>query len=103
MIRVNSEGTTALHKAIQLAAKFSPVRTIIISDGEPDSEEKARETIEELTGIVDVVYCGDPDNEHASKFLESLAKTAGGGFYKTGNQIDVCKQLPAVVAGLLNP
>lgn len=96
-------GSTALHKAIRAAAKYSPVRTVIISDGEPDSETMAREAIEELTGVVDVVYCGDPSNAHAAKFLESLAKSAGGGFYKTGDQVDVRKQLPAVVAGLLNP
>jgi hypothetical protein len=102
-IRVNEYGSTALHKAIDLAATFDPVRTVIISDGEPDSEEEAERAIEGLTGIVDVVYCGDPDSERASKFLESLAKAGAGGFYETGDQIDVCKQLPAVIAGLLNP
>lgn len=95
-------GSTALHKAIRLAASYSPVRTVIISDGEPDSEEEARKAVEGLTGIVDVVYCGDPKNEQASKFLESLAKAGAGGYYKTGDQIDVRKQLPAVIAGLLN-
>ena len=46
------EGCTALHKAIQLAATFQPVRTVIVSDGEPDSEDEARKAVEELTGIV---------------------------------------------------
>ena len=95
------EGCTALHKAIRLAATFSPVRTVIISDGEPDSENDAQEAVENLTGIVDVVYCGDPKNVVASRFLESLARVGAGGFYKTGDEIDVRKQLPAVIAGLL--
>jgi hypothetical protein len=96
------EGCTALHKAIQLAATFQPVRTVIVSDGEPDSEDEARKAVEKLTGIVDVVYCGDPRNTRASEFLESLARACAGGFYKTGDQIDVRKQLPAVIAGLLS-
>ena len=95
-------GGTALDVAIRAAAKYSPVRTVIISDGEPDSLTAARAAIEDLTGVVDVVYCGDPKNARASEFLQSLAKAGAGGFYKTGDQIDVRKQLPAVIAGLLN-
>jgi len=95
-------GGTALHLAINAAARYEPVRTIIISDGEPDSEPRAREALEMLTGIVDVVYCGNPSNAAARIFLESLARAGAGGFYATGDQVDVAKQLPAVVAGLLN-
>ncbi len=95
-------GGTDLAAGIRAAVKYQPVRTVIMSDGEPDSESLARQAIEELTGIVDVVYCGDPKNRHASEFLQSLAKAGAGGFYKTGDEIDVRKQLPAVIAGLLN-
>jgi hypothetical protein len=101
-VRLDEMGGTALHKGIRAAVRYQPVRTVIISDGEPDSQEMAREAIEELTGIVDVVYCGDPKNTRAAEFLNSLAKAGAGGFYKTGDQIDVRKQLPAVIAGLLN-
>ena len=94
-------GGTALHLGIEAAAKYKPVRTVIISDGEPNSEELARAAGDKITGIVDVVYCGDPKNKHAREFLESLAKLAQGGFYETGDQVDVTKQLPAVIAGLL--
>jgi Mg-chelatase subunit ChlD len=101
-LRLDEMGGTALHKGIRAAVRHNPVRTVIISDGEPDSQEDAREAIEELTGIVDVVFCGDPKNTRAVEFLNSLAKAGAGGFYKTGDQIDVRKQLPAVIAGLLN-
>ncbi len=94
-------GGTALHLAIIAAAAHSPIRTVIISDGEPDSEPLARAAIERLSGIVDVVYCGSPSNTHARNFLESLARAGAGGFYQTGDQMDVSKQLPAVIAGLL--
>jgi uncharacterized sporulation protein YeaH/YhbH (DUF444 family) len=100
-LRLESGGT-ALHAAIRAAAKYNPVRSVIISDGEPDSEVLAREAVNDITGIVDVVYCGDPKNTRASEFLQSLAKAGAGGFYKTGDEIDVRKQLPAVIAGLLS-
>jgi hypothetical protein len=95
-------GGTALHLGIEAAAKHKPVRTIIISDGEPDSEPAARQALDKLTGIVDVIYCGNPANGVARTFLESLARAGAGGFYQTGDEVDVAKQLPAVVAGLLN-
>ena len=96
-------GGTALHLGIEAAARHKPVRTIIISDGEPDSEPLARQALDKLTGIVDVIYCGNPANGAARNFLESLARAGAGGFYQTGDQVDVAKQLPAVVAGLLKP
>lgn len=94
-------GGTALHLAIEAAARYSPVRTVIVCDGEPDSEDQARRAVEKLTGIIDVVYCGSPSNVQARGFLESLARAGAGGFYQTGDQVDVGKQLPAVIAGLL--
>ncbi len=94
-------GGTALHLGIEAAARQKPVRTIIISDGEPDSEPLARQAIEKLTGIVDVIYCGNPTNSAARSFLASLARAGAGGFYQTGDQVDVARQLPAVIAGLL--
>ncbi len=94
-------GGTGLAQAIRLATTLHPVRTVIISDGEPDSEEQAKTAIEDLTGIVDVIYCGNPSNTRARAFLESLAKTGMGGYYETGDKLDIAKQLPAVVKGLL--
>ena len=98
-----SRGGTALHLGIEAAAKYKPVRTVIVSDGEPDSEPLARQALDKLTGIVDVIYCGNPANSAARNFLESLARAGAGGFYQTGDQVDVAKQLPAVIAGLLKP
>jgi hypothetical protein len=99
-MRPSGDGT-ALHRAIKLAATFSPVRTVIISDGEPDSENDAREAVEDLTGVVDVIFCGSPSNSRARRFLESLAKSGMGGYYETGDKLDIAKQLPAVIRGLL--
>jgi hypothetical protein len=97
------QGGTALHLGILAAVPHKPVRTIIISDGEPDSEPMARDAVNKLTGIIDVVYCGDPKNATALNFLQSLARAGSGGFYQTGEEKDIAKQLPAVIAGLLAP
>jgi hypothetical protein len=101
-VQIDPNGSTALHAAIDAAARHKPVRTIIVSDGEPDSEPLARSAVDNLTGIVDVVFCGNPSNVAAKAFLESLAKSGAGGFYETGDQVEIDKQLPAVIAGLLN-
>ena len=94
-------GSTALHLAIDAATKHSPVRTIVISDGEPDNEAAALAAADKLTGIIDVVYVGSPSNTRARAFLESLARAGAGTYHTTGDQVDVRKQLPAVIAGLL--
>jgi Mg-chelatase subunit ChlD len=99
---LHPDGSTNLARAINLAATFKPVRTVIISDGEPDSEPLAVEAAAKLTGIIDVVYCGSPTNKHAREFLESLARAGMGGYYETGDKLEIEKQLPAVIKGLLS-
>lgn len=98
---LHPDGGTNLAGAINMAATFKPVRTVIISDGEPDSETLATQAAGKLTGIIDVVYCGSPKNKHARDFLESLARAGMGGYYETGDKLEIEKQLPAVVKGLL--
>jgi hypothetical protein len=45
-------GRTRLDRAIRMAATFKPIRTVIVSDGEPDSREAAVTAVLRLTGIV---------------------------------------------------
>lgn len=94
-------GTTDLALAIRTAAMHSPVKTLIVCDGEPNDEDAARDAAGDLTGIIDVIYCGSPSNRHAREYLASLAGVGMGKFYSTGDQLDVAKQLPAVIKGLL--
>lgn len=70
-------GGTALHLALDEAAKDRPAKTIVISDGEPDSEESALRAAESLTGVIDVIYCG-PDGGPGLAFLGRLARSTGG-------------------------
>jgi len=95
------DGTTDLEGAIIAASHYQPVRTIIISDGEPNDEAGAIQALDRLSGVVDVIYCGSNSNTSTRKFLASLARQGMGSYYETGDQLDVSKQLPAVVKGLL--
>jgi hypothetical protein len=100
-LRVNMQGTTALHLAIEKAVPFEPIRTIVVCDGEVDDEGRATVAAEKLTGVIDTIYAGNPANVQARAFLESLARAGAGSHYQAGDQVDIAKQLPAVIAGLL--
>jgi hypothetical protein len=97
------EGGTVLAPAIELAVEchkrcpFPQPRTIIISDGEPEDEGESFRRVKDLPGKVDVIYCGPAHNHKARRFLESLAKEAGGTYAET----DATKQLSGIIAGLL--
>lgn len=52
--------------------------TLIITDGEPDSEADALAAAAEITGRIDVIYCGREDNRRAIDFLSRLARSTGG-------------------------
>jgi hypothetical protein len=89
--------------AIKLAARFEPVRTIIVSDGDPQDRGATKAAIRRLTGIIDVVYCGPEQNTDAREFLRSLARSVGGQYVEAGDQLAPTKQLRSVIAGLLGP
>jgi hypothetical protein len=90
-------GSTNLHGALQMAAELKPRRTIIISDGEPNSETLATEVARDhLTGSIDTIYCG-PEGHPGCDYLHSLARLAGGrGVVWEGRE-----QLTAIVRHLL--
>lgn len=71
-------GGTALHKALDLASLERPCHTLVISDGCPDSREKAITAAERMSGTIDVLYIGPEDNVEAMAFMRALARTGGG-------------------------
>jgi uncharacterized protein with von Willebrand factor type A (vWA) domain len=70
-------GGTNLAAALDLAGKWRPRKTIVVSDGLPDSEEEALEAAALMTGAIDTIYCG-PDDHPAVEFLSSLSRKTGG-------------------------
>lgn len=71
-------GGTALHLALAEAAAYRPRYTLLISDGQPDSEELALREADNLSGIIDVIYCGPADDARAISFMRRLARTGSG-------------------------
>jgi hypothetical protein len=71
-------GSTALHLAIAHAARWSPGRTLVISDGQPDSESMALESTAQLSGVIDVLYIGPEDDAAAIAFMTRLARAGSG-------------------------
>lgn len=73
-------GGTALHLALDLAGTVRPLRTLVISDGQPDSEAAALTAAGAITGSIDVIYCGPDSDTAARAFLTRLARTGGGRY-----------------------
>jgi hypothetical protein len=71
-------GGTALHLALDAAGEHRPARTLVITDGRPDSEDAALEAAGRLSGIIDVIYCGPDSDAQAIDFLRRLARLGGG-------------------------
>lgn len=96
-------GSTALHLALDHAARWSPGRTLVISDGQPDSENAALESAALLSGVIDVLYIGPEDDAVAIAFMKRLARAGSGrcatnDLRKTGGA-----QLRHGIAALLLP
>jgi hypothetical protein len=73
-------GGTALHLALDLAAAWRPARSLVISDGRPDSEPAALASADRLPGTIDVLYCGPDDDLQAKAFLRRLARLGAGRY-----------------------
>lgn len=71
-------GSTALDLGLQEAARYRPARTIVISDGEPNSEDAALAAAAVLPGRIDVIYCGRDNNARALAFMRRLAAAGAG-------------------------
>ena len=54
------------------------MRFIVISDGQPDEEEKALAVAAKFQGRIDGVYVGPEDDNRGRLFLERLSKAHGG-------------------------
>jgi len=70
-------GGTNLARALEMAGRHKPRKTIVISDGLPDNQETALKAAEAITGAIDTIYCG-PDQHPAVEFLNRLSRQTGG-------------------------
>lgn len=91
-------GMTDLAKALKFAkvADVTGIRFIVISDGEPDSEEAALAVAKTFKNKIDTIFVG-PENGEGREFLNKLAKASGG----TGVTTAQAKELSSNVQRLL--
>ena len=70
---------TDLAKALKFAkmGDISGMRFIVISDGEPNSEEEALEVARTYKNKISTIYVG-PENGSGQEFLKRLANATGG-------------------------
>lgn len=74
-------GGTPMAFAFQILKGNGVTHVILITDGQPNSMERA---LEESTGLViDVFFVGDPNDYFAIEFLKKLTSRANGKFGET--------------------
>lgn len=90
----NADQGTKMGHAFRYIKKHGITHTVIITDGQPDSEHDA---LTAAVGLkIDILYVG-PDP--APPFLEKLAKMSGGKYGEA--TLDSLKELENTVRGLL--
>jgi hypothetical protein len=91
-------GLTPLHRAIDFGRAQGASHLVVVTDGQPDSEDAAFAAADLFGGPIDVFYVGDGDDRGA-RFAQLLAQRTGG----TANLADLGKpkELKAGIAGLL--
>lgn len=72
------EENTNLADALDSARALDPGQVLVISDGSPDSEEKAIAAAKKFRGVIDVLYIGPENDKAAIAFMKRLANAAGG-------------------------
>jgi hypothetical protein len=89
-------GGTALHLALRYAAQSRPQHTIVISDGMPDDERAALAAAAEITGWIDVIYCGPDDDDRAIDFMGRMARAGRGSSVTVDLRREAARLAPAL-------
>jgi uncharacterized protein (DUF58 family) len=94
-------GGTALHLALDAAATSRPGKTVVISDGRPDSEPAALDAAGRLPGVIDVIYCGPDSDRRAIAFMYALARRGCGRVFIRDIARDPSLRLGSAVRALV--
>ena len=91
-------GGTNLAGAIRYGAAAHALHLIVISDGAPDSEQRALTAAQAFGQPIDVFYVGPPGTR-GERFLAELAAASGGRAQTVS--LSQTKQLASAIRGLL--
>lgn len=94
----NQGGGTNLAEALKFAkvADVPGIRFIVISDGEPDSAERALKEARKYTNRIDTIFVG-PEGGSGRKFLEQLAAASGGTHIKAHQAVALAASAKALL------
>lgn len=71
-------GGTDLCAGLSVASGLNPERTVVITDGYPNDRIRALAMARQMSGIIEVVYCGNDTDAEAIKFMNELAAAGCG-------------------------
>ena len=75
------------------------VKTVVISDGEPNNEDEAIHAAMAYRSRIDVIYCGGESSPRGREFLERLANVSGGRFFTSDNPGELLAQTEMLLLG----
>ncbi|MDA8189597.1 MAG: VWA domain-containing protein [Dehalococcoidales bacterium] len=75
------------------------VRFIVVSDGYPDEPEEALAIARRFQSVIDVVYVGPESDLIGLRFLEDLARAAGGRFVKAEKAAELADKVSTLMIG----
>jgi Mg-chelatase subunit ChlD len=73
-------GSTDLAGALEAAAPTWPGEVLVISDGQPEDEDRALAAAKLIPGTISVLFVGSDDDREGQAFLQKLATLGGGEF-----------------------
>jgi hypothetical protein len=92
--------------ALTEARRYCAKRMVLISDGEPDSWNGARDALaaaSRLRSAIHTIFCGNPKNRRAIDFLSRLARDNSGAFEQVDFNADSPHQIEQAFGKLLLP
>lgn len=97
---------TNFQAALVEARRYCAKRIILISDGEPDTRNGARDALAEASRLkteIHTIFCGNPKNKRAIDFLSRLASENSGVFEKVDFNSDSPRQIEQAFGKFLLP
>jgi Mg-chelatase subunit ChlD len=95
-------GNTPLADAIEFGTREGATHLVVVTDGEPNSEESAFEAAAQFGHPIDVFFIGDSKGygqQAGMHFAQELARRTGGVFNLT--DLEAPKELASKIVGLL--
>lgn len=87
--------STDLADALRMVklADTEGMKFIVISDGEPDSEQEALEVAESFKNVIHGVFAGSESDNRGRQFLESLTGASGGTSRTAHRAVDLLDEI----------